>query len=147
MPVHMQNFKKFCWKLFKKILKTTFFCYIVARDERLKVSRRRGALPPPKKFFIVPRRPPSTGQCLPAVRRGCSIDEKQAASPAYDRCGRCNWYCGPFVLAHSPLRYSPLGLSATTYEQSVQFLTHSDYEEASKRTLSVENVVGSLRHV
>ena len=60
MPIHMQNFKKFCWKLFKKILKTTFFCYIVARDERLKVSRRRGALPPPKKFFIAPRRPPSS---------------------------------------------------------------------------------------
>ena len=54
MRIHMQNFKKFCWKLSKKILKTTFFCYIVARDERLKVSRRRGALPPPKKFFIVP---------------------------------------------------------------------------------------------
>ena len=77
MPMHMQNFKKFRFKLFKKILKTTFFCYIVARDERLKVSRRRGALPPPKKFFIAPRRPPSSyraRECLP--EKGATMSTK-----------------------------------------------------------------------
>ena len=80
MPIHMQNFKKFCWKLSKKILKTTFFCYIVARDERLKVSRRRGALPPPKKFFIVPRRPPSSyRKSVPAGNWGYYVYEMQAA--------------------------------------------------------------------
>ena len=77
MPIHMQKFKKFCWKLFEKILKTTFFCYIVARDERLKVSRRRGALPPPKKFFIVPPNDhlaATAKVCLPAS--GATISTK-----------------------------------------------------------------------
>ena len=72
----MQNFRKICWKLFEKIPKTTFFCFIVARDEKLKVSRRRGALPPPKIFLLPPgdHLAATAKLCLPAS--GATISTK-----------------------------------------------------------------------